>query len=158
MMTNSSSKFFIGTLVVCFCLYLLVQIILLGALSLGKNTLPKDNTPRITASERIKPIGKLYIVGQPFIEQPSETVKPINLGKEIVTAICSRCHGVGLMHSPKLGKARDWAPRIEKGKTTLYSHAINGFKRMPARGGKKYLKDQEIEAAVDYMVSLILTE
>jgi cytochrome c5 len=57
------------------------------------------------------------------------------------------------MQSPKLGSADDWAPRIEKGIETLYDHAINGFNMMPAKGGRADLSDDDIKAAVDFMVS-----
>jgi cytochrome c5 len=72
-----------------------------------------------------------------------------------VTQVCSVCHGSGMMSSPKLGSAGDWAPRIEQGMDTLYKHAINGLNMMPARGGRPSLTDDEVKAAVDHMVSLV---
>jgi cytochrome c5 len=57
------------------------------------------------------------------------------------------------MSAPRLGNASDWAPRIEKGMDTLHDHAINGFNMMPAKGGRADLSDEDIMAAVDYMVS-----
>ena len=35
---------------------------------------------------------------------------------------------------------------------TLFDHAINGFKGMPAKGGNASLSDEAVEAAVEYMV------
>ncbi|MER2012810.1 MAG: c-type cytochrome, partial [Psychrobacter alimentarius] len=53
--------------------------------------------------------------------------------------------------SPIFGDAGAWGPRISKGKDTLYTHAINGFNAMPAKGGAD-IPDEEVQNAVDYMV------
>lgn len=74
-------------------------------------------------------------------------------GKTIYSAVCATCHGTGLVGSPKLGDAGAWGPRIAKGKETLYNHAINGFNAMPAKGGNTSLADEEVQNAVDYMIS-----
>ncbi|KIF92486.1 hypothetical protein NX88_07580 [Neisseria meningitidis] len=55
-------------------------------------------------------------------------------------------------YSPCSIKA-DWADRIKKGKDTLHKHAIEGFNTMPAKGGRGDLSDDEVKAAVDYMVN-----
>ena len=97
MAANTPSKYLIGSVITFFCLYLLVQIILSSALSLGKNTMPRENTPKVAVSDRIKPIGEVYISGAPIIvEQTIEIAKDISPGEKIVTAVCLRCHGVGL--------------------------------------------------------------
>jgi cytochrome c5 len=50
-----------------------------------------------------------------------------------------------------LGDAGAWGPRIAKGTETLYTHAINGFNAMPAKGGAD-IPDEEVQSAVDYMI------
>ena len=85
-------------------------------------------------------------------DQPMDISK-LSPGEQVVKQVCSRCHRSGLMRSPKLGKAKDWAPRIEKGVETLYTNAINGFNKMPARGGRASLSDKKIIAAVDHILS-----
>ncbi len=75
-------------------------------------------------------------------------------GKKVVDTFCASCHSIGLLGAPKLGNANDWQPRIEKGIDKVYSNAMNGFNAMPARGGNPKLTDDEIKAAVDYMVAL----
>ncbi|MEG9303999.1 c-type cytochrome [Psychrobacter celer] len=72
-------------------------------------------------------------------------------GKAVYNAVCQTCHGAGLLGSPMLGDAGAWGPRISKGKDTLYTHAINGFNAMPAKGGAD-IPDEEVQNAVDYMV------
>jgi cytochrome c5 len=75
------------------------------------------------------------------------------LGEKVFGANCASCHGAGVLGAPKLGDKAAWAPRIAQGKDTLYSHGLNGFKMMPAKGGNAALKDDEFKAAIDFMVS-----
>src|SRR5215212_10398772 len=76
-------------------------------------------------------------------------------GQQTFAQVCSSCHQSGAMGAPKFGSKADWAPRIKKGKQTLYTHAINGFKAMPPKGGQPSLSDADVKAAVDYMVSAV---
>ncbi|MGP4717137.1 c-type cytochrome [Psychrobacter sp. T6-6] len=73
-------------------------------------------------------------------------------GKAVYNAVCQTCHTAGLLGSPIFGDAGAWGPRIAKGKETLYTHAINGFNAMPAKGGAD-IPDEEVQNAVDYMVA-----
>ncbi|MGO2279248.1 c-type cytochrome [Psychrobacter sp. AOP7-D1-21] len=73
-------------------------------------------------------------------------------GKAVYNAVCQTCHSAGLLGSPIFGDAGAWGPRIAKGKETLYTHAINGFNAMPAKGGAD-IPDEEVQNAVDYMVA-----
>lgn len=57
------------------------------------------------------------------------------------------------MNSPKLGDKAAWGPRIAKGKDVLYKNALNGFNLMPPKGGNAGLKDEDLKAAVDFMLS-----
>ncbi len=75
------------------------------------------------------------------------------LGEKVFNANCVSCHGAGVLGAPKFGDKAAWGPRIAQGKDTLYTHALNGFKMMPPRGGNAALKDEEVKAAIDYMVS-----
>ena len=79
-------------------------------------------------------------------------------GKKVFGNVCSMCHAAGVAGAPKPGDKADWGPRIAQGKDMLYKHALEGFTgkkgMMPARGGSTTLKDEEVKAAVDYMVSL----
>ena len=51
-----------------------------------------------------------------------------------------------------MGDAGAWSPRVAKGMETLYTHAINGFNAMPAKGLCMTCSDDEVKAAVDHMV------
>lgn len=81
------------------------------------------------------------------------------LGKKIYTGSCFACHGVGVAGAPKLDDAENWSPRIAQGMEVMTAHAINGFQGgsgyMPAKGGAGNLTDEEVRAAVAYMVSVV---
>lgn len=77
-------------------------------------------------------------------------------GEKLFSSVCATCHTAGLMGAPKLADKAAWAPRIAQGKDTLYKNAIVGYQGkagvMPAKGGSQ-ASDEEVKAAVDYMVS-----
>lgn len=88
---------------------------------------------------------------------PAPAATPVNeAGKKVFGATCSMCHAAGVGGAPKPGDKADWAPRIAQGMDTLYKHAQEGFTgakgMMPPRGGSPSLKDDDIKAAVDFMV------
>ena len=72
---------------------------------------------------------------------------------------CKMCHASGAMGAPATGKKADWEARIAKGIDTLNSNSINGFRgfrgMMPAKGGHPKLTDDEVKAAVAFMVSAL---
>ena len=72
-------------------------------------------------------------------------------GEKIYSANCASCHAAGVLGAPKVGDKAAWAPRVKQGKEVLYTHALNGFKMMPPKGGNPGLKDDEVKAAIDFM-------
>ncbi len=88
-------------------------------------------------------------------EQASqETLKQ---GWTVFNRTCSVCHWPGVGGAPRIGDKAAWKDRIAGGKDLLYRHAIRGWtgssgKRMPARGGNWNLSDEQVKAAVDYIV------
>lgn len=79
-------------------------------------------------------------------------------GAKIWTDNCFSCHGTGRAGAPKIGEKSQWAPRIAQGVEVLIGHALTGFygkggTEMPARGGNPSLSDEDVQAAVAYMVA-----
>ncbi len=92
----------------------------------------------------------------PYVE-----FKEVNLkqGRKVWMENCENCHAYGVGDAPIPMEPAAWDFRIKKGKAVLYEHAINGFfgpddAMMPARGGNDALSDDDVKAAVDYMVAL----
>jgi len=74
-------------------------------------------------------------------------------GKSVYESVCFACHGAGIAGAPKGGDKAAWEPRLAQGAATLHDHAIKGIRTMPAKGGNPALADDDVKAAVDYMVA-----
>jgi len=111
--------------------------------------LTKDYSSNEPAAEKVVDAATTEPVAQVEVDDQSEgsSDKVID-AKQIIAANCAMCHEGGLMGAPKIGSEEQWAPRIAQGKDTLVSHAINGIRTMPARGGNAKLSDEEVAAAV----------
>lgn len=76
-------------------------------------------------------------------------------GSVIYQNLCAGCHTSGAGGAPKLERAA-WTARIAQGGDTLNRHAIDGYTGtagvMPAKGGNPALTDEQVIAAVDWMV------
>lgn len=120
---------------------------------------PKAPAPDTSAAPAPAPAPAAAVVtapAAPVVAVAPASAADLAIGEKIYGATCLACHGSGVMGAPKLGDKALWAPRIGKGVHELYGSAMNGLKLMPARGGNAALKDEELKAAVDYMVSKAL--
>lgn len=73
-------------------------------------------------------------------------------GKLVYEQNCAACHASGTAGAPKTGDQEAWSAHIHTGMDHMVKSVINGKGAMPARGGNAKLSDDEIEAAVNYMV------
>lgn len=114
--------------------------------------------------QRIKPVGEVYLPGDEYasaaaavaaVPEPDPVATAMS-GPQVYNAACLVCHGAGIGGAPILGDAAAWSGRIEQGMETLETHAIAGFTGssglMPPKGGRMDLSDDEVRAAVQYMV------
>jgi len=86
---------------------------------------------------------------------PGAVASAARSGEDVYNGACMACHATGAAGAPMLGDADAWAPRVAKGIEALYSSGVNGVAgtSMIARGGCGDCSDEEIHAAVDYMVN-----
>ncbi len=75
-----------------------------------------------------------------------------DVGQTIYTKSCAACHDSGVMGAPKIGDKQAWAPLAAEGVDVLSQNSINGKGKMPPKGGNMKLTDDEVKAAVEYMV------
>ena len=107
-----------------------------------------DSMVESATIDRIKPFGEVNIGSAPVAVASSGAAD----GKGTYSASCAACHASGAANSPKFGDKGAWKARIAQGNSTLFDHAIDGFKGMPAKGGNASLSDDDVKAAVKYMV------
>lgn len=103
----------------------------------------------------------------PAAEQPAAEAAPAaaagitisdaahTIGKKIYDTSCFACHATGVANAPKLGDKAAWAPYIATGMDAMLQVAINGKGAMPPRGTAMNASDDELRAAIEYMVSQV---
>jgi cytochrome c5 len=74
-------------------------------------------------------------------------------GKAVYEQTCAACHASGVAGAPKYGDKAAWAPRVAQGKPALVASVTKGKGAMPPKAGNGALTDDQLSAAVDYMVT-----
>ena len=74
-------------------------------------------------------------------------------GKAVYEKTCVTCHGTGVANAPKLGDKAAWGPRVGTGKAALLASVKGGKGAMPPKGGNADLTDDDLSAAVDFLMS-----
>lgn len=103
-------------------------------------------------AERIKPTGQVRMASEAGQQTAAASSTGERSGEAVFNSACSACHGSGVLGAPRRGNADDWADRLPKGMDVLIEHSINGFNAMPPRGACGNCSDEEIIAAVEYMI------
>lgn len=109
----------------------------------------------------IRPVGSVALDGEEVSDAGEvATVEPVAevlSGPQVYNQACLACHGAGVGGAPVVGDTAAWASRIAQGQDVLSEHVINGYTGtagyMPPKGGRVDLSDEEIIAAMQYMVS-----
>jgi len=132
----------------------------LGFMAGTSSVYAQDDAARDAIAERLAPVGQLCLQGQDCgtaAAPPSDSSSGGDIdGEGIYGNVCSACHESGAAGAPIRGDEEAWAERTEQGFATLLDHAINGIGAMPAKGGNPNLSDEEVEAAVAYMVEPVM--
>ena len=111
--------------------------------------------------ENIKPVGEVYVAGEsePPVAPEAAAVADAGdaagpqSGEQVYNKHCLACHGTGAAGAPKIGDAAAWAPRIAAGMDSMMANATKGLNAMPPKGLCMACSDEELQGAIDYMVS-----
>jgi len=127
------------------------------ARSIGNAEAATDENALLTQviEENIKPVGTVVVAdesGATAAAEDTAAAAAPRAGDEVYNSACMACHATGAAGAPKVGDTAAWAPRIEQGMDTLVQHSINGLRAMPPRGTCANCSDDDLKAAVTYMV------
>ena len=73
-------------------------------------------------------------------------------GQQVYDQFCFACHATGVGGAPLFGDAGQWAERRDKGMDALMASTLNGINAMPAKGTCMNCSDDELSAAVTYIL------
>lgn len=149
MSTDTTQRRGSGTLALLPALALLM---LLGSGCSDKESTAPQGTAPAPAAQVAEP------EAQPPVEAPAAAAAPEEMqaaavdGQKIYQSSCQVCHAAGIAGAPKLGDKDAWAPRIAKGNDVMFSSVKNGLNAMPPKGACMGCSEDELRAAVEYMV------
>lgn len=111
---------------------------------------------RERVEERLQPVGAVRLSGEPMpaalqAQAPAAEAAPRS-PEQVVQGVCAACHGTGVLGAPKIGDTAAWQAVIQQGLDTVVSHAVNGIRAMPPKGGDPSLTDEQVRETVVYML------
>ena len=149
---------------------MIAGVILLGDL-IGDGEHAEAGAEHSAIEQRIAPVGQVAMIGDaalaaaPAASAPSPAMPAqastaaAPSGAELYNQVCSVCHAAGLMGAPMLTEPASWEPRIAQGVDVLRSHVLNGYQGqtgvMPPKGGRMDLSDEQVLAALQYMLDSV---
>ena len=165
MSSDKDRVFFYNYSIVIGLLAVMIIIFLVLALYLGvdEDAVALKQSTKVSANT--VPVGVVNLLDGDAEAVEAATVatvaaveEPGDMGQRVYNGLCISCHN-GLPNIPKVGDKAAWESRIAQGMALLYEHSIKGFISeggliaMPPKGGNMNLTDEEVKAAVDYMVA-----
>lgn len=105
--------------------------------------------------ENIAPVGQVNVGAVPAAGSGAGAAAPAaaRSGEQVYNTACMACHSTGVAGAPKVGDKAAWEARAQKGIDGLLSTAINGLNAMPPRGTCADCSDEELQAAIEHMLT-----
>jgi len=120
-----------------------------------------NSLQHLTAADALAVTGYLKSVES---KQPRHVVRQkanqprLKRGEQVFWNACDVCHVEGEASAPPIGDSDNWWQRLqERQVSVLYRNAIHGFNNMPPRGACVTCDNEDVEAAVDYIIKKALT-
>ena len=106
--------------------------------------------------KRIAPVGSVCVEGEEcakaVVTTAASSASGIRSGEEVYNNSCATCHSIGLAGAPKFADLASWGSRPDEGIEHLTEQVKNGLNGMPPMGMCMDCADEELTAAVQYML------
>ena len=139
----------------------LTIVLIFVARGMQPETEAEESNKTVLAKERIAPVGAVRSgeAGAAALAEAQAAAAAAAPAEEVVVdgptvygGLCNACHDAGVSGAPIKSSEQMAARLAEKGLETLIQNAINGLNVMPPRGGNPALTDEQIAAAVEFMI------
>jgi len=140
---------------------LTIALIFLARYMQPESDLDANPSQGILAEQRIIPVGSVRYgeagaAALAEVQAATSEAAPagdvVVNGPEVYGGLCKTCHDAGVADAPIPGTEQMAARETERGLDGLVQNAVNGLNAMPPRGGNPALTDEQIQAAVEFML------
>jgi len=115
----------------------------------------------ILAEQRIAPVGAVrsgeegaatLAEAQAIVREAAPAAEVVVDGPTIYGGLCKTCHDAGVAGAPVPGSEDMAARQAERGIDGMVQNALNGLNAMPPKGGDMSLNEEQLQAAVEFML------
>lgn len=108
------------------------------------------NTPGLIPGDTVAPVEGM--AAPALASNTASAVDADPIGITIYKKACVACHGTGVANAPKLGDQTAWQLRMAQGIDQLLATSLAGKGAMPPRGTCVDCPDDDLKAAIEYML------
>lgn len=148
--------FFANFGIVMSALFGIFFICILAARLIDSGDIHQDDAVAVARiEERIRPVGVVVTDPAALVKVSAAPAarEPMS-GEQVNARLCAGCHGAGVLGAPKTGDKTAWTARLSAAGEldALVASSIKGKNAMPPKGGDASLSDDEVRAAVQYLL------
>lgn len=167
-MSTDQDKIFLQNFIIILVMLLgMISIFVIIARVVGSNEVVMAKQRAQVLAVETQPVGGVRLAGgagaaaggnaRTAAAADGQSAGEVDPGKAVYDRLCVSCHGTGLPGIPQLGDVPEWQQRAADGMALVYEHAIKGYTgesgmTMPPKGGDPSLSDEQVKAAVDYIM------